>query len=54
MKKYFASVYYQGEVDVTVSAKNKREAKKKITARITNRKVKRKDVRFDFFDIEEY
>lgn len=53
MKKYYASVYFQGEVSVTVTAKNKREAKKKMVDRLAKRTIKKKDIRFDFFDIEE-
>jgi hypothetical protein len=53
MKKYYVNVYYQYDVNVTVSAKTESQALSKAIKMVSARKIGRKSIRRDFSDAQE-
>lgn len=51
-KKYRANIYFQGDIDIIVTAKNERQAFSIAKKRISIRKIGLKNIRSDFSDIE--
>lgn len=51
-KRYRVNVYYQYDVNVMVSAKNGREARKKAQDRVAKRKIGHKAIRKEYTDEE--
>ncbi len=44
LKKYVVNIYFQSDVDVTISAHNRREALSKASKKVAGRKIGRKAI----------